>query len=245
MRRVVANSKVCFLVVALLVGAPVFAIQLSGKVIRIKHGSRFLMVDSKQHVHTVTIAGIQTPEPGQAFFESATKSLKELLLGQSVSVDWHRLESSCRRAGGASCPKIGKVFLGYEDIGLVQVRRGVAWHDKPNLKEQSTTDKVLYATQEENARLTRIGMWKLKDLVPPWEYRVRKRALASKPSTKVTPKVSAKPATKSATQKTAVKPAAKAVVKSAAKSTKSKPVVSSHKAKSSTKSAERTPAKSK
>jgi endonuclease YncB( thermonuclease family) len=57
--------------------------------------------------------------------------------------------------------------------GLEQIRLGMAWHYKEYQHEQPTQERLVYAQEEENARASRVGLWKDAKPVAPWEWRKR------------------------------------------------------------------------
>ena len=67
------------------------------------------------------------------------------------------------------------MFVGLRDMGLEQIRAGMAWHYKAYEHEQPTQERLVYAQEEENARASGFGLWKDARPVPPWEWRRRTR----------------------------------------------------------------------
>ena len=75
---------------------------------------------------------------------------------------------------------VGRVFLaqcpppecGYTiDVGLEQIRAGLAWHYKEYAREQPPAERWRYALTELEARSRRSGLWREPDPIPPWSYR--------------------------------------------------------------------------
>ena len=60
------------------------------------------------------------------------------------------------------------------DANLVQVQRGMAWHYKAYEREQSVTDRKVYADAENEAKVARRGLWADSEPVPPWDFRHNK-----------------------------------------------------------------------
>ncbi|HSR02011.1 MAG TPA: thermonuclease family protein, partial [Methylophilaceae bacterium] len=83
--------------------------------------------------------------------------------GKVVLVDYNKRDQYGR--------VIGKVLLENNDINLEQIKRGLAWHYKQYEREQDVEDRSLYAQEEYLAQKGRIGLWKDKNPIPPWEYR--------------------------------------------------------------------------
>jgi endonuclease YncB( thermonuclease family) len=76
---------------------------------------------------------------------------------------------------------VAVVSIGDADVGLAQVRAGLAWHFKRYAKEQSPLDRALYADAEMDARRRRVGLWAEPAPVAPWDFRSRARPVAHAP----------------------------------------------------------------
>lgn len=68
-----------------------------------------------------------------------------------------------------------RVLLRGSDVGLEQIRRGLAWHFKRYAHEQTTTDRSVYADAESEARDEKRGLWFDPSPEPPWLYRSTQR----------------------------------------------------------------------
>lgn len=66
---------------------------------------------------------------------------------------------------------LGKILLDRNDINLAMINAGLAWHYKKYQKDQSRSDRLLYAHAEEQARQHRIGLWRDPNPTPPWDWR--------------------------------------------------------------------------
>ena len=144
----------------------VFQVQadtLLGKVINVADGDTITILDDTHTQHKIRLTGIDAPEKRQAFGNVSKQSLAEQVAGQSVAVEWVKVDRYGR--------KLGKVLLAGLDCNLVQVKRGLAWHYKQYQREQSPTDQQRYAAAEIEARAAKLGLWRDADPVPPWEFR--------------------------------------------------------------------------
>jgi endonuclease YncB( thermonuclease family) len=65
------------------------------------------------------------------------------------------------------CPRCGKTL----DVGLAHISVGLAWWYRRYADEQSAQDRGRYASEEEEARLRKRGLWVDDAPVPPWEWR--------------------------------------------------------------------------
>ncbi len=161
----------------LLLGVPTFADTFEGKVTAVLEGDTVQIRDTTGKQSIFRLLGADAPEKRQTFFPESKQALQSHVKGQSVTVDWTRAQI-CPPSGG-SCAQLAKVLFRGEDLGLRQISRGFAWHDKRLKREQSTADKALYREAEVNARQKRRGIWKGKNPVPPWEFVFRDIPTAS------------------------------------------------------------------
>ena len=66
---------------------------------------------------------------------------------------------------------LDKILLDRNDINLAMINAGLAWHYIKYQKDQSRSDRLLYAHAEEQARQQQIGLWRDPNPNPPWEWR--------------------------------------------------------------------------
>ena len=151
----------------LLLALQVHAETLTGKVIHVQDGDSITVLDETHTQHKIRLTGIDAPERRQAFGNVAKESLAEQVAGQSVAVEWDKVDRYGR--------KVGKVLLGGLDSNLVQVKRGLAWHYKQYEREQSPADRQSYAEAEVEARAAKLGLWRDAEPTPPWEFRRKGR----------------------------------------------------------------------
>ena len=102
--------------------------------------------------------GIDAPERGMPFNKVSKKYLSDLIFGKFVRIKINKLDRHGR--------SIAQTYLfDGTDISLEMIRAGLAWH----YKEYSSNE--VYSTIEKEAREGKIGLWKEKDPIPPWEVR--------------------------------------------------------------------------
>ena len=126
-------------------------------------GDTITVLDDTNTQHKIRLTGIDAPEKRQAFGNVSKQSSSEMVAGQSVAVDWVKVDRYGR--------KVGKVLLAGLDCILEQIKRGLAWHYKQYQREQSSTDQQSYAAAEIAAKEAKLGLWRDVDLTPPWEFR--------------------------------------------------------------------------
>ncbi len=124
----------------------------SYEVRRVLDGDTLQLSDGR----TIRIHGIDAPESGQSYGEKATAALAPLE-GHRVKVQPVETDRYGRT--------VAKLFYEGEDIGLLMIRAGFAWH---YAKYDSSRD---YAGAEREAREARRGLWADPSPVPPWEWR--------------------------------------------------------------------------
>jgi endonuclease YncB( thermonuclease family) len=136
---------------------------VEGRVVGVSDGDTITVLDDAKTQHKIRFAGIDAPEKGQAFGERSKQSLSALVFQKRVEARCHKKD----RYGREVCA----VFVSLRDVGLEQIRQGMAWHYKEYQHEQTTQDRLVYRDEEENAKARRVGLWKDAKPVPPWEWR--------------------------------------------------------------------------
>lgn len=167
----IAKTAVALVLLLVIHSAAGAEINLVGKVVSVHDGDTFTVVDEESRQVRVRIAGIDAPEKDQPYGPVSAAHLVELTLGRLV---------------GAECPKSDRygrsvctVWINDIDVGLAQVRAGLAWHYKKYAPEQSIEQRKTYAEAEEKARGMTIGIWLQSDAMAPWDWRHRKTAGAT------------------------------------------------------------------
>lgn len=164
------------LLLSILLAIPAWADTLEGVLSQVKDGDTVEVTDSKGRKHTFRLLGADAPEKGQPFYRESKQALQDRFEGKKVVVEWLRLQV-CPPTG---CVQLAKVLMRGEDLALRQIDRGFAWHDPNHVREQSTTDRTLYADASLTARNRRRGLWHGKVPIPPWEYAVKKNRPSKK-----------------------------------------------------------------
>ena len=105
-----------------------YAETVIGRVVGVADGDTITVLDADKVQHKIRLAGIDAPEKRQVFGSVSKQSLVEQVAGQSVAVEWVKVDKYGR--------KVGKVLLAGLDCNLVQVKRGLAWHYTKYQREQ-------------------------------------------------------------------------------------------------------------
>ena len=146
---------------------PAYAAELSGTVVGVHDGDTVTVLDATKTQHKIRLAGIDAPELSQAFGQVSRQHLADQIAGRTVVIEWTKRDKYQRL--------VGKVLLAGRDINITQIEAGLAWHYKKYATEQSPKDRQRYTRAEEQARASRLGLWRDSHPVPPWEYRKAKK----------------------------------------------------------------------
>ena len=99
--------------------------------------------------------------------------------GETVTVEYEKRDRYKRIVGKLLVSPPGEVFclaidcVKKVDVGLEQIKAGLAWHYKRYQKEQSEGDRSLYSNAEVAARNKDIGLWMDEEPISPWKWRRR------------------------------------------------------------------------
>lgn len=136
---------------------------ISGFVTAITDGDTLVLLDAQKQQHKIRIAGIDAPEKVQAFGSKSTANLGRLAFNKNAVADCPKTD----RYGRLIC----KVTVADQDVGLQQVKDGMAWWFRKYSKEQSPQDQTDYEQAETWAKMRRQGLWNDVNPAPPWEWR--------------------------------------------------------------------------
>jgi endonuclease YncB( thermonuclease family) len=169
-----ARAIVPLLLGTLLVAHPAHAELRRGTVVGVADGDTLTLVDEQRRQHRIRLDGIDAPERSQPYGQRARQSLAAMTHGRAALAECPKTD----RYGRSVC----RVMVDGVDVGLEQVRRGLAWHYVRYAREQSPEARVEYARAEQQARGERSGLWSYRDPTPPWDYRRAARPADRDPS---------------------------------------------------------------
>ena len=142
----------------------------TGKVQRVVDGDTIYIVDNFGKKFKVRLTGIDAPEKNQSYGLASTYELNEILINK-----WVLLKSKPSKGNPYSVDRynrvLAKIILDGMDVNLFQVSRGYAWHFKRYQKQQSLSDRDAYKDAELNAKKNKLGLWKEKKPIAPWNWR--------------------------------------------------------------------------
>ena len=160
------------LILSLFLLLPSLAQALSGRVVAIADGDTLTVLTEAKEQVKVRINGIDAPEKKQPFGQASKANLSKLAYGRIAVLEGNKRDRYGRR--------VGKILIDGRDVGLEQIRAGMAWHFKEYEREQSLEDRRVYAEAENEARHSRSGLWRDPSPTPPWEFRHPERAQSNK-----------------------------------------------------------------
>jgi endonuclease YncB( thermonuclease family) len=129
----------------------------TGSIIRVIDGDTFVF-QTAEGSFTVRMFGTDAPERDQPFSKESADFLKQYLNKDAVTkisgTDKYRRS-------------LGTLYVDGQDINLLTIKNGCAWHFK------RYSSDIQYAKAEDYARKNKIGLWKLDNPIPPWNWRKR------------------------------------------------------------------------
>jgi len=146
-----------------LLSLPASAEIVAGRVVAIADGDTLTLLDGKNQQHKIRLAGIDAPEKSQDFGQKAKTGLSALAFDRSATADCRKRDRYQR--------EICVVVVGGKDVGLEQIRGGMAWWYKQYAREQTAIERTDYEQAEFIAKLHRVGLWNSKNPTPPWDWR--------------------------------------------------------------------------
>ena len=136
---------------------------LKYKVIAVADGDTITVLDATNKPHGVRLQGIDAPEGGQAFGTVSRQHLSDLLFGRDVTLEGDKTD----RYGRLLC----KVLVDGHDANLEQIDAGFAWFYRQYENELSGADRERYSAAENQAHVSKLGLWSDPAPTPPWQYR--------------------------------------------------------------------------
>jgi micrococcal nuclease len=127
----------------------------NGSIIRVIDGDTYVF-QTEEGSFIVRMQGTDAPENNQPFSKESADFLKEYLNKDAVT----KINGTDRYKR-----RLGTLYVNGQDINLLTIKNACAWHFKRYSSDQQ------YAEAEEYARKNKIGLWRLPNPVPPWNWR--------------------------------------------------------------------------
>jgi endonuclease YncB( thermonuclease family) len=149
----------------------VFAVALSfparaettGLVVSVRDGDTLTVLDPNKRQQKIRLAGVDAPEKGQASGFRSKENLAKMVYDREVIIEGIKKDHDGSLAA--------KVYLDGHDIGLEQIRAGLAWWCRTCAEEQVPEDRLVYELAEKEARGRKLRLWRDPKPIPPWEWR--------------------------------------------------------------------------
>ena len=177
--RVIVIVGFCFLFTMV---SSLSAETIKGTVIKVADGDTLTIIDRKGFKYRIRLAGIDAPEKGgQPYGKESTKGLIWLIHDKGITVEYSKRDRYGRIVGKVLVGPKGNTFcllvecVRTLDVGLEQIKAGMAWHYKRYQNVQSKEDRKSYSNAEQVAKKKQVGLWGDKNPTPPWKWRRDKR----------------------------------------------------------------------
>ena len=130
---------------------------LSAKVVGVKDGDTYVILIDKTQI-TIRLEHVDCPEKKQAYGQVAKQFGSDFCYGKEVKIKWNKAKDRNGRW-------IAEIYLLDKCLNKELVKNGLAWHFKKYSKS------VEYSNLELEARKRKIGLWRDKQPIAPWEWR--------------------------------------------------------------------------
>jgi endonuclease YncB( thermonuclease family) len=145
----------------------------AGAALEVQDGDSFTMRTDDGRRLRIRVSGIDAPERRQPWSDASRRHLGELLHGGRVRIEPIKQDPFGRTVARVL---VADARDGTErDVGLEQVRAGLAWHFVRYASDQGAAEARRYARAEQEARQARLGLWADRAPEAPWAYRSRMR----------------------------------------------------------------------
>jgi len=146
--------------------------ELEGRVRRI-WGSDCFEFGQVNELHFIIIRGVDTPKPGQPYFDEAKAHLTKLVRKRIARISIVGRDSMMREfADVYSRPKPPSDTTEAEapdsietNVALSLIQHGFGWYDGTEFADGEALEQA-----ELEAREKRIGLWAQDNPIPPWEF---------------------------------------------------------------------------
>lgn len=159
--------KSALLTLLLITSGAAVATTLSGRVVAISDGDSLTVLDSSNTQHKVRLVAIDAPEKAQAYGNRAKQALSEICFGKPATITVVDTDRYGRKVAEVDC-------LG-TSVNQEMLRLGMAWVYRKYAKGYGN----FYAF-EDDAKVSKRGLWADPNPIPPWEWRVSNRSNALK-----------------------------------------------------------------
>lgn len=129
----------------------------SGKCVYVQDGDTITVLDSTNTQVKVRLHGIDCPESHQDYGNVAKQFTSDFCKGKQVRI----VHTDDDRYGRT----VGLVIVGNDTLNVELLKAGLAWHYIRYDKNE------IWQHYEDAAKKNKIGLFKLDNAMPPWEWR--------------------------------------------------------------------------
>lgn len=166
----IRNLALAGFLILMFLGQTVYADnhRFHAKVVSVSDGDSVRVVDEYGQKHKIRLSYIDAPELNQAGGHESRQTLYHLVYRENVLVEVFDIDRYKR--------KVAKISIDGEDINLKQIQTGQAWHYQSIAKkQQNPSDYRLYQQAQQNSQNARLGLWKNRKAIAPWQFRQQQR----------------------------------------------------------------------
>ena len=167
----IAPRRIVLALLAFSISSAAASAELVGEVVSVADGDTITVLDADREKHRIRLSGIDAPERRQAYGERSKQHLAALVFRKTVHVFWDKRDRYARIVGRVYAAECERACPYSIDVGLEQIRAGLAWHYRQYAREQPPRDRERYAESERRAREQREGLWSDTHPVAPWQFR--------------------------------------------------------------------------
>lgn len=160
-------TRICLLLL-LLIADPLLASEYVGQVVTVHDGDTFTLRTQDGVKRRMRLDGADAPERTQPYNQVSRRNLEALVANQTITATGDKVDRYGR-------PVVLVINGSGVDVGLEQIKAGLAWHFKRYELEQSPENRAAYAAAELIARSARHGLWRDPNPEAPWDFRARMR----------------------------------------------------------------------
>jgi len=138
--------------------------ELEGCVRRIWDADKFEFGELNE-LHYIVIRGVDTPKPGQPYFDQAKERLTQSVRRRTTRISIVGRDSMMREfADVYSRPKNSEDAI-ETNVGLDLIEQGLGWYDGLEFEGDEA-----FKQAELEAREKRVGLWAQDNPVAPWDF---------------------------------------------------------------------------
>lgn len=149
---------IAILVVLLAFSASAKVGHLEGRVVGVVAPADLIVQDKSGAKRRIRILALGLPAEGHPRRAEALRELGRLALNRPVRIETFGLAPGCKP--DEPCATLGRPTFSGLDPALALLRKGLAYHDRKQVREQSTTDRMLFTEAQTEAQKFRRGVWK-------------------------------------------------------------------------------------